>query len=319
MSDYTISMHEWLEFIEDEYLKTFVSQGGSSVKFAVAPDELKPDLYESLKATCKRLDFMFIQLDSAMMRAHMPQDIFFGMASQIDWRWLARRMILRLATERGYTAESIDSNAGDNIFDAIADANGIETRLVLLEMRPVIQDKVFRDPNMLRDFRAAMSQFCLGSGENALIEWLSGRTSRISGVRAFGINTPINRSTARYFIESTLYWIRYAGQAGTALLLDNSRVTVARNPKDGKRYYTKAMATENYELLREFIDDVDRLYGTMFIVLTGYDFIDEGAARSWRIYQALRTRIMDDVRDSRLVNPAASLVRLRKEDVNDDY
>ena len=51
-------------------------------------------------------------------------------------------------------------------------------------------------------------------------------------------------------------WIRYVGYAGTVTLFDNSRVTVARrpNPKDGFRYYTRPMAMEHYELLREFID-----------------------------------------------------------------
>ena len=69
-------------------------------------------------------------------------------------------------------------------------------------------------------------------------------------MRDFSIYTGINRATARYFIESALYWIRHVGYAGTVILFDNSRVTVARNPKDGLRYYTRAMAMEHYELLR---------------------------------------------------------------------
>ena len=97
------------------------------------------------------------------------------------------------------------------------------------------------------------------------------------------------------------------------MLLDNRRVTVARNPRDGLRYYTRAMAVDHYELLREFVDDVDRLAGTLMLVATGAGFVDDGPgarSRGFGIYEALKTRVMDDVRDRNRINPVAALVRL---------
>ena len=146
-----------------------------------------------------------------------------------------------------------------------------------------------------------------------LLDWLTGDNPRISNVRPFSIYTSINRATARYFIESALYWIRYVGCAGTVMLLDNARVTLARNPRDGRRYYTRPMAMDHYELLREFIDGVDRLAGTLLIVVANSDFDDdtnERRSRGFGIYQALRTRVMNDVHDKNRPNPVASLVRL---------
>ena len=67
---------------------------------------------------------------------------------------------------------------------------------------------------------------------------------------------------------------------------------------------------EHYELLREFVDSVDQLTSTLFVVLTSQDFVDENSTRGYGIYQALRTRVMDDVRDRNMANPIASLVRL---------
>ena len=70
---------------------------------------------------------------------------------------------------------------------------------------------------------------------------------------------------------------------------------------------------EHYELLREFIDGLDRLTGTLLVVVTSHDFLDDSSdrrSRGYGIYQALRTRVLDDVRDRNLVNPVASLVRL---------
>ncbi len=316
----TIPIQEWLGFLNDEYLSTFIRDGGASVKFAVTPDERKPDLYSALKTRCQELDYIFVELDAVTSRVHMPQDIFFGLAKQIDWRLLARRLALRLADERGFKVEGIAVTDADNIFHALGRANGIEARSVLQEMRPSIESKVFKNPKMARDFRVAMTHLCtsLDPGgpdryaDEPLLDWLTGANPRVGNLRPFSIHTVINRTTAQYFIESALYWVHYVGYAGTVILLENTRVTLARNPKDGQRYYTRPMTLDHYELLREFIDDVDRLAGMLLVVVTNYDFINEQSERdrSWVIYPALRTRVMDDVRDRNLVNPVASLVRL---------
>ncbi len=309
----TISIDEWLGFIEDEYLSTFIEDGGASVKFAVTPnDEAKSHLRGKAIDLCHKLDYAFVGLDAGRMRAYMPQDIFFELASQVDWRLIARRLMLRLASAQGYRVENIDPAASDNVVDAIADANGLESQFVSLTMQLAIQNNVFKNPNMGRDFRMAMTHLCLNDEQPAILDWLTGENTRISNVRQFQIYTPINRTTARYFIESALYWISHAGYAGTVILMDNTRALIPRNPRDGLKYYTRPMTMDHYELLREFIDDADRLRSTLFIVSTNYDFLDESSARSWRIYDALRTRVMDDVRDRALANPVASLVRLSK-------
>ena len=314
----TIPLRDWLEHIDREYLTTFVKDGGSSIKFAVTPDELRSDLEAAMESRCRDLDYLFVKLDAVTSRAHMPQDIFFGLARQIDWRQLARHRILRLASDTSYKVDSVDASGANSIFDAIATANGLNTSSVLYDMRQRIERSVSVNRKLARDFRLCMSHLCLredtsgGAGYTgqALLDWLTGTDTNMSNVKSFSIYTPVNRTTARYFIESALHWIRHVGYAGTVIMLDNSRVTLAPNPKDGQRYYTKATAMEHYELLREFVDRVDRLVGTLLVVGTSYEFLDETSPKGYGIYQALRTRIMDDVRDRNLVNPVASLVRL---------
>ena len=122
----TIPIQDWLQNIDDEYLSAFVREGGASIKFAVTPDGLKPDLYEAVNTRCQKLDYIFARLDAAEIRAHMPQDLFFGLAHQVDWRFLARRLILRLASGRGYAVEGVNPRASGNLFAAVADANEIE-------------------------------------------------------------------------------------------------------------------------------------------------------------------------------------------------
>ena len=316
----SISLSDWMETLDREYLSSFIRDGGASVKFAVTPTELRDPLAAMMREHCEKCNYLLVELDAGEVAAHMPQSIFFSMARQINWRVLARRVILRFASERSYRIDGLDAAATGDVFGAIATANGLEARFVLEEIRPQIQDQVFRNAKIAKDFRIAMTHLCIqenmGGSEyagQALLDWLTGINPRVNSIRPIPIYTSINRTTARYFIESAMRWVNFAGYAGTVVLFDNSRVMLVRNPKDDLRYYTRAMAVDHYELLREFIDGVDRLNNTLFVVVASPDFIDEGAnprSRSYEIYPALRTRVMNDVRDRNLVNPIASLVRL---------
>lgn len=320
MTDNTVPIDEWLSVISDEYLSTFVKDGGAAVKFAVVAEERRAVLRESLKSRCEDLGYVFVALDAAECRVHMPQDVFFSLSSQIDWRLLARRVILSSLKKMNYRVDDIDpSDDAINVIDAVARTNDLKSQSVLLALRPDLEGEITENQNLTRAFRVAMVQLCnieqkpTESGHYAgqpLLDWLTGADTRIGNVRLFNIYTRIDRTTARYFIESAFHWVRQAGYAGTVLLLDNARVTLARNPRDGRRYYTRAMTIDHYELLRELIDDVDRLSGALLAVVTDREFIDEQSRRGYGIYDALRTRVMNDVRDRNLANPVASLVRL---------
>ena len=151
----TISLDDWLPVIDREYLLTFVREGGASIKFAVTPPELKAELYRRVRNRCHELEYIPVEFNSTIHRAHMAQDLFFSLAGQVDWRSLARRMILKLAAERGYGVAGTDPAESGNIFQAIARANGLEPATILLEIRRDIQDQVFKNRNLARDFRCA--------------------------------------------------------------------------------------------------------------------------------------------------------------------
>ena len=318
MSD-AIPWQAWLQRIDEEYLSTFIRDGGASCKFAVTPDPLVPTLRAALQERCQELDYLFLALDAAQVRAHMAQDVFFAMAGQIDWRRLARRRLLRLAADCGYETDAVDAGAADNVFDAVAAANGRDPNIARQRLETLIHDRVSKNRGMVRDYRVAMTALCLwedspAGGEYAaqpVLDWLTGRNRRLSSVRPFSIFRGIDRTSARYFIESTLHWVRDAGLAGTVVLFDNRRVTVPRNPRDDLRYYTRPMVMDHYELLREFVDGVDRLTGALMLVAAGDGFVDDGfRSRGVGIYEALKTRVMNEVRDRNRPNPVASLVRL---------
>lgn len=315
-----LSLRPWLDVVSREYLDGFIRDGGASIKFAVPMEPgLDAKVISGLKDMATDLQYLVVEINARDTRVHLPQEIFFRIAEQIDWRSLARRVILRLAEERGYVVQGIKPNSGNSILAAIAEANGLNEQFVLQALRPRLQNEVFENRRLAKDFRVAMTHLCLAetiSSENshegmALIDWLTGANRRASSVKPYSIYNSINRTNARYLFESLLHWVRYVGFPGLMVLMDASRVTLPRNPRDGLRFYSRSAAMDHYELLREFIDGTDRLEGCLMVILTNTEFLDEErTGKGFAIYQALMSRIIDEVRDRTLVNPMSSLIRL---------
>ena len=315
-----LSLSPWLDVVRREYLDGFIRDGGASIKFAVPMEPgLDGKVISGLKAAATDFQYLVGEVNAGETRVHLPQEIFFRIAEQIDWRSLARRVIFRLAEERGYVVQGIKLNSGDSILAAIAEANGLNEPFVLQALRPRLQHEVFENRRLAKDFRVAMTHLCLAetiNSENsyegmALTDWLTGVNRRASSVKPYSIYNSINRTNARYLFESLLHWVRYVGFAGLMVLIDASRVTLPRNPRDGLRFYSRSAVMDHYELLREFIDRTDRLEGCLMVIITNTEFLDEErTGKGFGIYQPLMSRIIDEVRDRTLVNPMSSLIRL---------
>ena len=313
-----LSAQHWLDVIKDEYLGSFVRDGGSSIKFVVPGGDGLADLLDrQLAAMAADLGYLVVKVDAADTRVHMPQDIFFRIAEQVDWRVLARKVILKLCDERRYQTPAIDAQSNIPLLQAISAANDMAEDLVLQRMRTALSQSVFLNRDMARDFRSAMTSLCLselggeGRGLEAqpIQEWLTGKNRRVSNVRAYSIYNLIGRTNAKHFLESLLHWVRFVGYSGMVIILDDARVILPRNPRDGRRHYSKAMAMDHYELLRELIDNTDRLAGLFLVVLASEDFLDD-RGKGLYIYQALQSRIVEEVWARNQTNPLSTLVRL---------
>lgn len=310
---------DWLEQIERDYLATFVASGGSAVKFVVGDPIQRSAVRQGLTKLAEDRGYLVLNADAAAHRFHMPQDLFFAIASQVDWRLATRRYLLELLEREGYQTDGV-TPADEHAFQAVAELNNIGKAFLLTALSPHLQRHVFYDANMAKDFRVAMSHLCLVERSAAqpypgqpIIDWLTGANTRIANVKPFSIYNPINRTTARHLLRSAFYWFSKAGYPGTVVVLDSTRVTERTRPTDGSRYYTRAMTMDFYEIMREFIDSADLLDATMVVSCSDVAFLDQEADRQSRgvgIYPALQTRIIDDVRDKRIENPAAALCRL---------
>ncbi len=120
-----IPVSDWLEFMDREYLSTFIQEGGATIKFAVpVEEEVKHGLRRALRDLSARLDYIYVKIDSAETRVHLPQELFFAMAGQVDWRLMARRFVLGLSRDLGHLVDNVNPHDSGHIYRAIGEANG---------------------------------------------------------------------------------------------------------------------------------------------------------------------------------------------------
>lgn len=315
----TITPSRWLDFISTEYLDSFIRQGGSSVKFAVPLDEdLRDHLRSDLVTRAERLGYLSATISAAQTRVHMIDQLFFAIADQVPWRLLSERIVLKIAESQGYL---VPPDEGDGpLGQRLANANSVDLEFMMTFVRRGVQESVWRQRLLAKDFRIAMTHLCLaamqtGSDSETVIEvitnWLTGRNRAVAAVKPYHIFSRISRSNARYMLISLLHWLRLADFSGVVVALDIARLAAPRNPRDGFLFYTKAQLLDAYEVLRQFIDATDRMSGFLMVVLPSDDFLDQDSrGRGLGAYQALLNRVYDEVHDQRLVNPMGALVRI---------
>lgn len=313
-----IQVDRWMGVLGEEYLGSFIREGGAAMKFAIVPDRgTRAKLITKLQAIARTNGFAFALVDGRNARIHQMDQIFFSVAAQVDWNDLALRTLANLAADAGY--QTPDTPAG-SFLERLAMTNGIEPALVKMELQRKLGVSVFRHAGMAKDFRIALMQLCMGelAGGNerevihqTITDWLTGRNKAISAVKPYQIFNRIIRTNARHHMESLLQALRLAGYAGLSLVLDISRLfETGRSWDDGSLRYSKAMVLDAYEVLRQFLDSTERFPGLFSAVLAPDSLLDEEHDRSVEIYSALKYRIYDEVRDRHIPNPMASLLRI---------
>lgn len=313
----SLQPEEWLRHMRREYLDGFIKDGGAAVKFVVPLDDLcRGIVIDGIIQQAKQAGYLPATMDAATTKIHLAQHVFFKTAEQIPWRLLSQQVVRSLVAEEGF---AVPSDGSTPLAQRIGDANQVNSDYVLMTLRRTIGNSIIKRTDLTKDFRVAMTWLCRAEltggpdGETAveaITNWLTGRNTHVSAVKPYSIFSGINRTNARHMFESLTHWVRYAGYTGLVIFMDIAKVTVARNPRDGTVYYTKPSVLDAYEVLRQFIDNIDRLDGCLMVVIADPAFLDEDVSgRGFGAYEALKFRVIDEVRDRKLANPLASLVR----------
>jgi len=314
-----IGAEEYAAFLDDEYLASYIGDGGAAVKFVVAPDDERADAFSvALREKAGRAGYLPVRVDAAATRAHMVDQVFIAVARQVDWDGLASGAVRRALISAAHPAPD---GTDDLSVEAIAAHHGVDAAELSRDVNRQLQQQVYRDYGMVQEFRTAMLRLCqaqLRTGQvteaehAAVLDWLTGELRQISLLRSALIFRRIGRHNGRQMLFSLSHWLSTNGMAGLLLELDMRRLGFARRPRPEERngvYYTRAALLDAYELLRQFVDNTDELSHCFVAVVAAPELLTD-ARRGLDAYQALKLRIHDEVRDRNRHNPYSSLVRL---------
>lgn len=310
----------YLDFVNQEYLASYVEHGGAAVKLLAFEDEFAAkELADGLARVGD--GFQHAAVDAATTRIHMVDQVFAAVARQLDWVALAGAVVHGAFDECGFPPPDIGQPGADLSIAAVASYHGVDGAELYRSVRRSLEQTVLKDTGLSHEFRVAMLRLCqerLGRGDvnaaerETVIGWLRGERIPAGELRKLALYAKVSRHNARSLLLSLTRWLRMAGQAGLVLRLDLTRLAEARRPPAGLRdgyYYSKAAALDVYELLRQMIDGTDEFEGLFVAVLLPPELVND-EARGLPAYTALRLRVVDEIHDRRRVNPYASLVRI---------
>ena len=316
-----LAARAYLDFIDKEYLASYVGHGGAAVKLlAVGDESAAKDLADGLASIGD--GFQHAAVDAATTRIHMVDQVFAAVARQLDWIALAGSVVRAAFDQCGFPLPPGSGQPGADLsIAAVASYHEVDGAELYRSVRRAIEQTVLKDAGLSHEFRVAMLRLCqehLGRGDvsaaerETVIGWLRGERVPAGELRKLSLHAKVTRHNARSLLLSSTRWLRMAGQAGLVLQLDLTRLAVTRRPPAGLRdgyYYSKAAVLDAYELLRQLIDGTDEFEGLFAAVLLPPELIHD-EARGLPAYTALRLRVVDEVRDRRRVNPYSALVRI---------
>jgi len=314
-----LEVEEYLEFLDKEYLSTYVARGGAAVKLVVVGDDAVSRRLSAGLAQTAGDGFVFAAVDAAGTRVHMVDQLFAAIARQVDWPSLAGDVV-RGAYERvGFPAHG--SAPADLSVSAVAAHHEVDATELYRSVRRSVEHAVLGDSTLTHEFRVAMLRLCqahLGRGDvdetesESVLGWLRGDRVPAARLRAVSLYARVARHNARPLLLSLARWLGRTGSPGLVVELDLERLAVARRPPAEARdgfYYSKAAVLDAYEVLRQLIDATDELEGVLLVVLLPPELVTD-ETRGLPAYSALQLRVADEVRDRRRPNPYAAMVRL---------
>jgi hypothetical protein len=307
---------EWLDRIEQEYVRGFITGGGSVVKFVIGDENQLAGVARMLAELSEQHALAYVAIDAATTKLHMIQDVFFAISRALDWNAMAQHFVEGLFDRQGYEWP----RPGEAVpIHHVAERNRIDVTLMRRDFRQWLTGEVMRDTEMTQDFRVAMTRLCLRRLEpedtqlgitTPVLEWLRGELRRVGTLKEASITAKITRHNGRAMLRSLCRWLRLCGRRGLCVSLDIRRLAkTGATAGEGIRYSPGAVM-DGFEVLRQLIDDGEHFAGLLLVVLADESLIGDDTKRSLDAYLALKMRIWADVRAEGRDNPLAPLVRL---------
>ena len=295
-----------LDFWKDKYLTSYISQGGSKIKFVTGRNGSgKTHFLQLLSIEAEKMNYIPITLSAKELWLHDFKEIYTAVLKKINLIDRLKLISFEVVRQLGYDPLLIpDGMTFVDYLSSIGQLGPVTKR----EIRQQLEDMFLSNPLLDNNFAFACSLLVGGllghpvleePNKRLLLLWLEGdREAHLSSIRRLGLSpSKINRYNARHMLRSLVEICRMAGYNGVVISIDNMEILVAKDNVENI-HYTRMKREDAYESIRELIDEIDTLKNTMFVFSFDHKLIDDDT-NGLKSYQALWMRIQNEVESTR--------------------
>lgn len=304
------------DFWEEKYLKEYIRDGGSKIKFVTGRQGSgKTHFLQLMTRLAGKEHYKTVRFSARDVWMHDFREIYIEIFTQCDILDCLEAASHHLIQEMGFDVQDIPE--GMKFMDYLSQ-NGMGDALTKREIRAQLK-QIFLDNPMLDNNFALACSMLTGSilgypvleeqNRDLLLGWLKGdRTIKLSQLRAMDFYpSRITRYNARHMLRSLAEVIRMGGYSGLFIAIDDLEILISRSSLE-PIHYTKMKREDTYESIRQLIDDIDSMKNIMFVYAFDRKLIDDENA-GLKSYQALWMRIQNEIVGERF-NRFADMVDL---------
>lgn len=304
------------DFWEEKYLKEYIRDGGSKIKFVTGRQGSgKTHFLQLMTRLARKEHYKTVRFSARDVWMHDFREIYIEIFTQCDILDCLEAASHYLIQEMGFDVQDIPE--GMKFMDYLSQ-NGMGDALTKREIRAQLK-QIFLDNPMLDNNFALACSMLTGSilgypvleeqNRDLLLGWLKGdRTIKLSQLRAMDFYpSRITKYNARHMLRSLAEVIRMGGYSGLFITIDDLEILISRSSLE-PIHYTKMKREDTYESIRQLIDDIDSMKNIMFVYAFDRKLMDDENA-GLKSYQALWMRIQNEIVGERF-NRFADMVDL---------
>lgn len=291
-----------VDFINEKYLKEFVSEGGSKIKFVTGKSGCgKTFFLDKLYHLAEEEGYKAVSFSANDIWLFDFKEIYVEILRQVDIDDCLKKCADKIIISMGDNPDEIAE--GMNYMDYLSQkkmADPLMRRTIYMALKEMFLDNALLDNN----FALAVSMLTgsmLGhpalekQNQELLLGYLMGdKTIKLSLLRGLGLSpTKITKLNARHMLRSLAEIVRLSGYKGILVCIDDMEILLNKSGLDQIRY-TKVRREDTYESIRQLIDDIDSMKNLMFMFGFDRSLLDDEKL-GIKSYQALWMRIQNEI------------------------
>ncbi len=307
LRDLTCALPFLTDFWREKYLKEYIRQGGSKIKFVTGgKGSGKSHLLKLTAALAREEDYVTAEFSAEDVWLHDFSEIYKEVLRQADLEVCLRRLSRRIVENCGFDPDEIPE--GDSFMDYLYSC-GMADAITRREIRLQLKHLFLEDPLIDNNFALACSLLTGGilghpmlenQNRELLLSWLSGdRTVKLASLRSLGLSpTRITKLNARQMLCSLARIITLSGASGLVVVIDDLDILASKSSL-GTIHYTRVRREDTYESIRQLIDEIDSMKNILFLFGFDRELIDNESF-GLKSYQALWMRIQNEIISKRV-------------------